>query len=124
MGIVSAAFGATRQVVRMILNDKAIQELMTYRLWTSQRFDEDLRRNVDVYTETENLKTARLKADAYSAQSVAIKLEAGDVLFLMDAAVVPAGASKKDQIVDEAGQIYKIEAIHNVFNIAVVFKVE
>ena len=124
MGIVSAAFGPTRSIVRMILNDKDLREFVTYRLWKSQDFDNDLKRNVDVYENTDDLKAVRLRADQKSAKALNLNLEAGDVIFMMDATTVPEGSSKKDQIVDASGHVYKIETIHNVFGIVIAFQVE
>jgi hypothetical protein len=124
MGLVSSAFGPTRAIVRQLLNDKDLRELVTYRLWVSQEFSREVGGNVDTYEETADLKAARLRANAKTVAVLAGNLEAGDVLFMMDAQTLPEGISKKDQIVDANGRIYKIEDIHHVFGIVVAFQVE
>jgi hypothetical protein len=124
MGLISSAFGPTRAIVRQILNDVNIRELVTYRLWKSQSFSEADGYNVDTFEDTTDLKAARLRANAKTVASLSGTLEAGDVLFMVDAQALPEGISKKDQIVDANGRTYKIEDIHHVFGIVVAFQVE
>ena len=70
------------------------------------------------------VRALRLLANEKIAQSMFAGLSAGDVLFMLDAKDVPAGASQKDQIVDASGVVFKIADLKFVFGIVVAFRVE
>lgn len=125
MGILTPALNLTKSIVRQFLQDRGVRELVTYRKWTSQQFDEAQKFNVDTFTETANVKTIRLQSiDKAAATQMGLSLEAGQVLFMIDSADVPAGASMKDQIADGNGVTFKIAEIRPVFGIVHAFVCE
>jgi hypothetical protein len=106
------------------MNDPAIREFITYRLWVSQSYDSAQGHTVDSYTEYSDTKTLRIRANADMTILNQAVLEAGDLLFVMDPADTPDGVSLKDQIVDANDRTYKIKDIKHVFEVATVFHVE
>ena len=124
MGILGAALRSVRSVVQQFLNDPAVRELVTYKLWKSQEFSKDAGHNIDTYLDSTDVRTLRLIANEKLVQSMFASLSAGEVLFLMDAKDVPAGASQKDQIVDANGIVFKINDLKHVFGIVVAFRAE
>lgn len=124
MGIIGAALKPTRAVVQQFLNDTAIRELVTYRLWKSQEFDKSKGFNVDEYQDSTDVRALRLLANEKLVQTAFVNLSAGEVLFLLDAKDVPPGASQKDQIVDVNGVVFKINDLKHVFGIVVAFRAE
>lgn len=124
MGIITPALNLTRQVVRQFLRDQGIRELVTYRKWESQEFSSSLKHNVDVYENTENVRTIRLRASDSVKMVQQMGIEAGDIVFMMDYAEVPVNASVKDQIVDARGAVCKIKEARPVFGIVWAFVCE
>ena len=125
MGILTPALNLTRSVVRQFLRDRGVRELVTYRKWASQAFDSTEGFNVDVFNETANIRTIRLSAtEQVQNLPIAMTIEAGQVLFMIDSADVPAGVSLKDQIVDANSVIFKVKQIQPVFGIVHAFLCE
>lgn len=124
MGIITPALNLTRQVVRQFLRDQGIRELVTYRKWASQTFDQALKHNVDTYEETENVKTIRLRAADSVKMVQQMGIEAGDLVFMFDYSDIPTDASTKDQIVDSRGAVIKVKEVRPVFGIVWAFVCE
>jgi hypothetical protein len=124
VGIITPALNLTRQVVRQFLRDQGVRELVTYRKWASQEFDQALKHNVDTYNETTNVRAIRLRAADSVKMVEKMGIEAGDVVFMMDYQDAPAGASMKDQIVDARASVFKIKEARPVFGIVWAFVCE
>lgn len=125
MGILTPALNLTKSVVRQFLRDRGVRELVTYRKWASQRFDETEKCNVATFNEMTNVKAIRLQSlDKVASTSMGLSLEAGQVLFMIDSADVPVGASMKDQIHDVHDVTFKIVEIRPVFGIVHAFVCE
>lgn len=116
MGILGPALALTKTVVRQFLADTGVRELITYRQWTSQTFSSTLKHNVDEYTETDNVRAIRLRAEDAVKMAGQLSLESGDVVFMVDFADL-SDCSTKDQVVDADGTIFKITRAKPVFGI-------
>jgi hypothetical protein len=124
VGIITPALNLTRQVVRQFLRDQGIRELVTYRKWASQTFDQALKHNVDTYEDMANVKAIRLRAADSVKMVQQMGIDAGDVVFMFDYADIPTTASLKDQIVDSGSHTFKIKEARPVFGIVWAFVCE
>jgi len=125
VGILTPALNLTKSVVRQFLRDRGVRELVTYRQWTGQSFNQDQRCNVDVFSQTIEVPAIRLQAvDQVSDLPIGLALEAGRVVFMIDSADAPAAISLKDQIVDVSGAKFKIHSIRPIFGIVHAFVCE
>jgi hypothetical protein len=125
VGLISSALGPTRAIVRQLLRDRSLREMVTYRRWKEQSFDAALGHNVEEYDDFENLKALRLQANERALKAgLMAELNAGDVIFMTDFQESPTGLSNQDLIVDAAGAVFKITEINHIFGVVYAFKVE
>lgn len=123
MGIFGSIQGPIRAVLNNLINDRDLREQVKYDKYTGQAFDSELGHEVNTYASTVPY-CIRLQHNADSVKEATFEVQIGDNLFMFRGTDVPEGASLKDQIVDEAGLIYKVKDIQNIFGLAVSVTVE
>lgn len=126
MGIAEAGLLIAGAALRTLLDDTGVRELITYRQWIRQAFDPTKGHNVDSYADAIGVKALRVVADEKIARTTAMfaGMSAGDVVFVLEGATVPVGASQKDQIVDASGVIFKVLELRHLYEVATAFRVE
>lgn len=124
MAIFGQIVPPTRAVLKRLLDDIQLRELVTYKKWVSASFDGVKGYNVAVYGDTVNLKTIRLRHNSRSVAVANANVQVGDEVFIFLADDFPNDTSLKDLIVDANGITMKVSSIDNIFNIAYSVAVE
>ena len=125
MGFFSSIRGPIKSVLSDIMGDQDLNSVVTYKKYTGQAFDDTLGRTANTYTELE-VTGVKLRHTFKSMQMSQHDVQVNDDLFMFDfediAELWPL--STKDQIVGEDGEVYKIKAIDDIFELAVSVTVE
>lgn len=124
MSIFGQVVTSTKAVLKQLLDDAQLRELVTYRKWVSSAFDNAKGHNVAVYSDTDELKTIRLRHNSRSVAVANANVQVGDEVFVFLADDFPSDTSLKDLIVDADGIVMKVSSIDEIFGIAYSVTVE